>query len=71
MPRSSRAGSDGSGLALVPNHPNKVALKLLGKRAGATAFDDMPAPAAFLMLRPLVQRSLTWWWRRKDALRGG
>lgn len=65
-------GCNGSGVALMPHLGNKVALKLLGRPEGATAFDDMPPPPApLLMLRPLVQRSLTWWWRAKDALRGG
>jgi glycine/D-amino acid oxidase-like deaminating enzyme len=65
-------GCNGSGVALMPHLGNKVALKLLGHPEGATAFDDLPPPPApFLMFRPLVQRSLTWWWRAKDALRRG
>jgi len=64
-------GCNGSGVALMPYLGHKAALRILGDAAGATAFDDIPARATpFLALRPLLLRSLTWWYRAKDAMRG-
>ena len=63
-------GCNGSGVAMMPYLGHKAALKILGDPAGATAFDDIPAPPApFLSLRPLLLRSLTWYWRARDAVR--
>lgn len=62
-------GCNGSGVALMPHLGNKVALKILGKPEGRTAFDDVPFTAVPLYngnawFRPLM----TWWFRVKDRL---
>ena len=64
-------GCNGSGVALMPYLGHKLALKLLGKAEGATAFDDIPFAAVpfyngTAWFRPLM----TWWFRAKDAWRG-
>ena len=64
-------GCSGSGVALMPYLGHKLALKLLGKGEGATAFDDIPFTAVpfyngTAWFRPLM----TWWFRAKDAWRG-
>jgi glycine/D-amino acid oxidase-like deaminating enzyme len=63
-------GCNGSGVALMPYLGHKVALKVLGKREGGTAFDDIPFTAVpfyngSAWFRPLM----TWWYRGRDALR--
>lgn len=64
-------GCNGSGVALMPYLGMKLALKILGKPEGATAFDDIPFAAVpfyngTAWFRPLM----TWWFRAKDAWRG-
>lgn len=60
-------GCNGSGVALMPHLGHKVALKILGRPEGRTAFDDIPFTAIPLYngnawFRPLM----TWWHRRND-----
>lgn len=60
-------GCNGSGVALMPYLGRKVALKVLGKPEGKTAFDDVRFPAVPLYngnawFRPLM----TWWFRARD-----
>ena len=62
-------GCNGSGVALMPYLGHKVALKVLGKREGKTAFDDVPFPAVPMYngnawFRPLM----TWWFRARDKI---
>ena len=62
-------GCNGSGVALMPYLGHKVALKILGKPEGRTAFDDIPFPAVPLYngnawFRPLM----TWWFRARDKI---
>ena len=64
-------GCNGSGVALMPYLGHKLALKILGRRDGDTAFDDIPFTAVpfyngTAWFRPLM----TWWFRARDALRG-
>jgi glycine/D-amino acid oxidase-like deaminating enzyme len=64
-------GCNGSGVALMPYLGHKVALKVLGRRDGKTAFDDISFAAVPLYngtawFRPLM----TWWFRARDRLRG-
>lgn len=64
-------GCNGSGVALMPYLGHKLALKVLGEKEGATAFDDIPFTAVpfyngTAWFRPLM----TWWFRAKDAWRG-
>ena len=64
-------GCNGSGVALMPYLGHKVALKVLGRPEGKTAFDDIPFTAVPLYngtawFRPLM----TWWFRARDRLRG-
>jgi len=62
-------GCNGSGVALMPYLGHKVALKLLGDPAGATAYDDIDLPAVpFYDGRPWFLPAVTYWWRAKDAL---
>ncbi len=64
-------GCNGSGVALMPYLGHKAALKILGDPEGATAFDGIDTGSTpFLALRPLLRRSMTAWYRAKDALRG-
>jgi len=64
-------GCNGSGVALMPYLGHKVALKVLGRPEGKTAFDDIPLTAVpfyngTAWFRPLM----TWWFRARDRLRG-
>lgn len=64
-------GCNGSGVALMPYLGHKVALKVLGRPEGKTAFDDIPFTAVpfyngTAWFRPLM----TWWFRARDLLRG-
>ena len=64
-------GCNGSGVAMMPHLGRKLALKVLGKPEGSTAFDDIPFTAVPLYngnawFRPLM----TWWFRAGDTLRG-
>lgn len=63
-------GCNGSGIALMPYLGHKVALKIVGRREGQTAFDDIPFRAVpfyngTAWFRPLM----TWWFRARDAMR--
>jgi len=64
-------GCNGSGVALMPYLGHKVALKVLGRRDGSTAYDDIPFAAipfynGTAWFRPLM----TWWYRARDKMRG-
>ena len=64
-------GCNGSGVALMPYLGHKVALKVLGRQDGKTAFDDISFAAVpfyngTAWFRPLM----TWWFRARDRLRG-
>ena len=64
-------GCNGSGVALMPYLGHKVALKVLGRQEGKTAFDDISFAAVpfyngTAWFRPLM----TWWFRARDRLRG-
>jgi glycine/D-amino acid oxidase-like deaminating enzyme len=60
-------GCNGSGVALMPYLGHKVALKLLGKTDGATAFDDIPFPAVPLYSgNPWFRPMMTWAFRVRD-----
>jgi glycine/D-amino acid oxidase-like deaminating enzyme len=64
-------GCNGSGVALMPYLGHKVALKLLGRPDGKTAFDDIPFPAVPLYNgTPWFRPLMTWWFRARDRLRG-
>jgi glycine/D-amino acid oxidase-like deaminating enzyme len=64
-------GCNGSGVALMPYLGHKLALKILGDRDGATAFDDIPFKAIpFYDGRPWFLPLLTAWYRGRDWLRG-
>ncbi len=60
-------GCNGSGVALMPYLGHKVALQMLGKAEGATAFDDIAIPAipfynGYAWFLPFM----TGWYRYKD-----
>ena len=60
-------GCNGSGVALMPYLGHKVALKLLGKAEGRTAFDDTPFTAVpFYNGNAWFRPLMTWWHRLKD-----
>ena len=64
-------GCNGSGVALMPYLGHKVALKILGRPEGRTAFDDIPFTAVpFYNGTPWFRPLMTWWFRAKDAWRG-
>ena len=64
-------GCNGSGVALMPYLGHKVALKILGKPEGRTAFDDIPfAAVPFYSGNAWFRPLLTSWFRARDALRG-
>ena len=64
-------GCNGSGVALMPYLGHKLALKILGDRGGATAFDDIPFKAIpFYDGRPWFLPLMTAWYRGRDWLRG-
>jgi glycine/D-amino acid oxidase-like deaminating enzyme len=63
-------GCNGSGVALMPYLGHKVALKVLGRQDGKTAFDDVSFAAVpfyngTAWFRPLM----TWWFRARDRVR--
>ena len=63
-------GCNGSGVALMPYLGHKVALRILGRHEGQTAFDDIPFRAVpfyngTAWFRPLM----TAWYRMRDKLR--
>jgi glycine/D-amino acid oxidase-like deaminating enzyme len=63
-------GCNGSGVALMPYLGHKVALKVLGRQDGKTAFDDISFAAVpfyngTAWFRPLM----TWWFRARDRVR--
>ena len=63
-------GCNGSGVALMPYLGHKVALKLLGKREGRTAFDDIPFTAVpFYNGNAWFRPLMTGWFRARDRLR--
>lgn len=65
------AGCNGSGVALMPYLGHKLALKVLGDAAGATAFDDIPAPTIpFYNGKPWFLPLMTAYFRGKDIWRG-
>ena len=65
-------GCNGSGVALMPYLGHKVALKIIGRREGKTAFDDLPFTAIpFYSGTAWFRPIMTWWFRAKDKLRGG
>jgi glycine/D-amino acid oxidase-like deaminating enzyme len=64
-------GCNGSGVALMPYLGHKVALKILGRPEGATAFDDLPfAAVPFYNGTAWFLPLMTWWFRARDKLRG-
>ena len=64
-------GCNGSGVALMPYLGHKLALKVLGDKDGATAFDDIPFTALpFYDGRPWFLPLMTQWFRLRDRLRG-
>ena len=61
-------GCNGSGVALMPYLGHKVAQKILGRREGATAFDDIPFPAVpFYNGNAWFRPLMTSWYRTRDA----
>ena len=64
-------GCNGSGVALMPYLGHKLALKILGKSEGRTAFDDIPFTAVpFYNGTAWFRPMMTWWFRARDTLRG-
>jgi glycine/D-amino acid oxidase-like deaminating enzyme len=64
-------GCNGSGVALMPYLGHKVALKVLGRPEGNTAFDDIPFTAVpFYNGTPWFRPLMTWWFHARDRLRG-
>ena len=64
-------GCNGSGVALMPYLGHKVALQLLARQEGKTAFDDIPFTAVpFYNGNAWFRPLMTWWFRARDALRG-
>ena len=62
-------GCNGSGVALMPHLGNKLALKILGKPEGRTAFDDVPFTAVPLYNgNPWFRPLMTWWFRALDKI---
>jgi len=60
-------GCNGSGVALMPYLGHKVALKVLGRQEGKTAFDDISfAAVPFYNGNPWFRPLMTWWHRMKD-----
>jgi glycine/D-amino acid oxidase-like deaminating enzyme len=60
-------GCNGSGVALMPYLGHKVALKVLGKPEGRTAFDDIPFTAVpFYNGNAWFRPLMTWWHRFRD-----
>jgi glycine/D-amino acid oxidase-like deaminating enzyme len=64
-------GCNGSGVALMPYLGHKVALKLLGREQGRTAFDDIPFTAVpFYTGNAWFRPLMTWAFRARDMLHG-
>lgn len=64
-------GCNGSGVALMPYLGHKVALKVLGKSEGRTAFDDIPFTAVpFYNGTPWFRPLMTWAFRARDMMHG-
>lgn len=64
-------GCNGSGVALMPYLGHKLALKILGRPDGKTAFDDIPfAAVPFYSGTPWFLPLMTWWFRARDKMRG-
>jgi len=64
-------GCNGSGVALMPYLGHKVALKVLGRQDGKTAFDDISfAAVPFYNGRAWFLPLMTSWFRARDRLRG-
>ena len=64
-------GCNGSGVALMPYLGHKVALKLLGREEGRTAFDDIPFTAVpFYTGNAWFRPLMTWAFRARDMWRG-
>lgn len=62
-------GCNGSGVALMPYLGHKVALKILGRAEGQTAFDDIPFRAVpFYNGTAWFRPFMTWWYRARDML---
>ena len=62
-------GCNGSGVALMPYLGHKLALKVLGRPDGATAFDDVPFTAVpFYNGNAWFRPLMTWWFRAKEML---
>ena len=63
-------GCNGSGVALMPYLGHKLALKMLGRQDGKTAFDDLSfAAVPFYDGTPWFRPLMTWWFRARDRLR--
>jgi glycine/D-amino acid oxidase-like deaminating enzyme len=63
-------GCNGSGVALMPYLGHKIALKLLERPEGRTAFDDIPFTAVpFYNGNAWFRPFMTGWYRVRDALR--
>jgi glycine/D-amino acid oxidase-like deaminating enzyme len=63
-------GCNGSGVALMPYLGHKVALKVLGRDDGRTAFDDIPFTAVpFYNGTAWFRPFMTWWYRARDTIR--
>jgi len=63
-------GCNGSGVALMPYLGHKVALRVLGRSEGRTAFDDIPfAAVPFYNGNAWFRPFMTGWYRARDALR--
>jgi glycine/D-amino acid oxidase-like deaminating enzyme len=64
-------GCNGSGVALMPYLGHKVALKVLGREEGRTAFDDIPFTAVpFYTGNAWFRPLMTWAFRARDMLHG-
>ena len=63
-------GCNGSGVALMPYLGHKVALKILGRDEGRTAFDDIPFSAVpFYNGTAWFRPFMSMWYRARDAMR--
>ena len=63
-------GCNGSGVALMTYLGHKLALKVLGDKQGATAFDDIAfKPLPFYDGRPWFLPLMTYWFRARDVWR--
>ena len=63
-------GCNGSGVAMMPHLGRKLALKILGRPEGRTAFDDIPfAAIPFYTGTAWFRPAMTAWYRVKDGFR--